>query len=528
MSAPVILYGPGGGIEGYLYTTDALAIALADALARAQPASLATVVRTATTAELTALGAAVAVLERRRHAMRWVSDPTGWCEHHIPGLVLAPYQAQALTRLGAERRLALRSVHGAGKTTVAALAVLWFAASREAAGLSWKVPTTASVWRQLAHYLWPEIHAWSARVRWEDAGLGTPGPARLMRTRLRLEHGEAWAMSVAEPAHLEGTHAAHVLVVVDEAKTVPSPVWDALEGAGSSGDVWSLAVSTPGPPSGRYYELFARPLGWARMHVTMAEAVAAGRVSAEWAERVRQVWGQGSAVYRSRVLGEFAADSADGVCVLEDVESAQARWERPDGPLTAVGVDVGRTTDATVVAPLHGRVVGQLVTCHGDTGRTVAAVLAVAGREQRGPTIVVDADGIGAGVYDALRDLLGRRVVAFHGAGSPGRWRDRSGALEALNARAAAWWHVRDLLATGELDLPPDDDELVGDLTETRWRHSTAGRLAVEHKDDLRSRLGRSTDRGDAVVMACWATVARAGGATANAALLGRSLRTGP
>ena len=39
-------------------------------------------------------------------------------------------------------------------------------------------------------------------------------------------------------------------------------------------------------------------------------------------------------------------------------------------------------------------------------------------------------------------------------------------------------------------------------LTATRWKVNSAGKVAIEGKDALRERLGRSPDRADAVAMA--------------------------
>jgi len=49
--------------------------------------------------------------------------------------------------------------------------------------------------------------------------------------------------------------------------------------------------------------------------------------------------------------------------------------------------------------------------------------------------------------------------------------------------------------------LPPDDT-LTGDLTAAHWRVQSGSRILVESKDDIRARIGRSTDAGDAVVQA--------------------------
>ncbi len=53
---------------------------------------------------------------------------------------------------------------------------------------------------------------------------------------------------------------------------------------------------------------------------------------------------------------------------------------------------------------------------------------------------------------------------------------------------------------------------LTGDLTAPRWCVSSGGKVLLESKDDMRKRLGRSTDDGDAVVMAFWQQLALVGG----------------
>src|SRR5581483_11776366 len=77
------------------------------------------------------------------------------------GQGLTDYQAETLTDLVVYGRQAVRGPHGLGKTSTAALAILWFATTRDAMGEDWKVPTTASAWGQLIHYLWPEVHKWA-------------------------------------------------------------------------------------------------------------------------------------------------------------------------------------------------------------------------------------------------------------------------------------------------------------------------------------------------------------------------------
>src|SRR5439155_17623492 len=77
------------------------------------------------------------------------------------------------------------------------------------------------------------------------------------------------------------------------------------------------------------------------------------------------------------------------------------------------------------------------------------------------------------------------------------------------NRRAATWWALREALdpETGAGIALPPDPALVADLAMPRWRlanRAGAGAIQIEAKDEIRKRLGRSPDRGDAVVMA-WA-----------------------
>lgn len=63
-------------------------------------------------------------------------------------------------------------------------------------------------------------------------------------------------------------------------------------------------------------------------------------------------------------------------------------------------------------------------------------------------------------------------------------------------------------LEAGSIDLPRNH-ALWDELTAARWTVDSQGRLALEPKDDLRNRIGRSPDRADAVAMAFWYTHGR-------------------
>lgn len=456
----------------------------------------------------------------------YYDDPVGFAENCIrwdDQEGLTDYQKRNMRLLIENGRLCVRGPHGLGKTTTNAITVLWFALTRDARGKDWKAITTASAWRQLEEYLWPEIAKWSMRLRWGTIGRTPFNPSELMRLSLRLNHGKALAVACEDPAKIEGAHADSLLYIWDEAKTVPGATFDASEGAFSGAgaettqEAYGLASSTPGEPVGRFYDIQARKDGyedWTTVHVTKEEVIAAGRMGVEWASKRKRQWGEDSAVYQNRVEGNFATGESDGVIPLAWVELAMERWralERADGlpdkhNLLCVGADIAEEGgDDTILSLRYGEVIGEIRRVRrGDvmeaTGHVKAALMGAEGN----PPAIVDAIGLGAGVVPRLREQ-GHSAVPFKSSNKT-KLRDASRELEFLNCRSAAHWRLRDLLdpANGhEVALPPDD-QLISDLTAPKWWIASTGKIQIEAKIDLRNRLGRSPDVGESVLLAFW------------------------
>ena len=110
--------------------------------------------------------------------------------------------------------------------------------------------------------------------------------------------------------------------------------------------------------------------------------------------------------------------------------------------------------------------------------------------------IVVDVVGLGMYLADRMAEL-GYQVVRFNGGSTP---RSRN----YLNVRAESYWVTRQQLEAGTLDLPRDE-VLFDELLAIKWRPTADGKVQLEAKLELKSRIGRSPDRCDAVTMAVWA-----------------------
>lgn len=472
-----------------------------------------------------------------RTAAQYVDDPLGFIDNCVnfpqprrkgkatKPAGLAPYQREVMASIPEQLRVTVRGPRGLGKSTTAALILLWFALSRDAAGIDWKIVTTAGSWQQLTDFLWPEVKKWAYCLRWETIGRG-PFSERteLMKTGLSLRHGLATAGSPDQPQKLEGAHADSVLYIFDESKLISADTFDAAEGAfsGASEDTgleaFAFAISTPGEPAGRFYDMHRRAQGledWHTRHVTLQEAVAAGRMTMQWAAQRKKLWGETSALYQNHVLGEFCAEDEDAVIPLAWVEAAQDRWRawdsagRPeqDGQ-HVVGVDVARSgRDKSVAAVRYGDVISHLVTwAKEDTMETVGRVKGILDADPMA-TAIIDTIGIGAGVYDRCREMK-LKAEPFVASKKTMR-KDATRQFGFTNLRSAAWWNLRDLLdpSRGALLALPPDDELAGDLTSLHKKYMSDAKIQVETKDDIKKRIGRSTDKGDAVIQAMFTMI---------------------
>lgn len=216
---------------------------------------------------------------------------------------------------------------------------------------------------------------------------------------------------------------------------------------------------------------------------------------------------------RAQLLrGDFLAGREDDewqVIPTDWIKAAQARWT-PDGhrglTMTAMGVDVAQGgADHTIIAPRYGTWFAPLISRPGAETPEVSHVagMIVASRRD-GAAVVIDVGGgYGGGVVTWLKESE-ITAAGFNGAnGSTARTADN--ALAFVNLRAEAWWRFREALDPSQeggspIALPPDQ-QLAADLASPKWSLKTRG-IQIEDKNEIKARLGRSPDRGDAVVMA--------------------------
>jgi hypothetical protein len=192
-----------------------------------------------------------------------------------------------------------------------------------------------------------------------------------------------------------------------------------------------------------------------------------------------------------------------------------ARNVDPEGDTNRLGADVARYgDDYTSIARLKGNALKKLISIkHFDVIAVGTAILNEAGDRRQpvnGPDVRIDGVGLGAGTVDYCKKqkLPVRDVIA--GA----KPIERPGSFfKFKNLRSQMWWEFREKLREGKFSFDLRDaqgrpvavpEKLVGDLAALRYEISGDKVISVESKDDVKLRLGRSPDDGDAVVMAAF------------------------
>lgn len=431
----------------------------------------------------------------------YLDDPVGFA-HDILGFHAWSKQREILESVRDHDATTVRACHGVGKTASAAQVALWFLGTHPNS----RVITTAPTWAQVEQLLWREIRA--AVARGHGAGKASQFP-RPSATKLEL--GDQWfaiGLSTNEPERFQGHHADHILLIVDEASGVDEKIYEAAEGFMTAAGSKVLLIGNPTRVGGQFHRSFTTERArWNQIHIAVTDSpnytgepvpphVARALPKSSWLDEKREQWGEESPMFQVRVLGNFPTEGEDTVISLSSIEDAQNRALEPDPgqDLTVIGCDVARFgSDETVIVERVGQQVRIVEHYIGKSTTHTAARVAHYARKQPKHTvrIVIDDTGVGGGVTDQLR-ADGWDVTAFNGG------EQAFHPLEFPNRRSELWFTGAAQMEDLDLDA---DDQLAADLTAPRYSYDLKMRRVVERKDETKRRLGRSPDRGDAVLL---------------------------
>lgn len=163
------------------------------------------------------------------------------------------------------------------------------------------------------------------------------------------------------------------------------------------------------------------------------------------------------------------------------------------------GADIARYgSDSTTFAKFNGNYLEKIKTINQkDTAQVADALAAFLATEAILPDHCgIDTVGLGAGTFDAMKKK-GKTCREVISGAKPTRQMD---SFTFKNLRSQMWWQFREDVKNQKICIDSEDEELRSDLTAPRYKIVGEKMIQVEAKSDIKQRLGRSPDKGDAVV----------------------------
>jgi hypothetical protein len=453
--------------------------------------------------------------------LRWRKDPAAWARERM-GAELWSKQVELLRSVAENRRTAVRSGHGTGKTYSAGLLALWFI-DIHPPGEAFVI-STAPTYDQVHALLWEEI-----RKGHRKAGL--PGVVTL-DDQWKLADGTLVGQGRKPPNHVEqafsGLHRRYVLALLDEACGIPAWLWVAVETVTTNDDCRLLAIGNPDDPQSEFFNVNKPGSGWNVIKISVMDSpnltgepvsdhLRKMLTSKEWVEDKKSRWGERSGLYMSKILAEFALDQDPWITVPYGTIMQCRNLEYPETDPAEGGIDIGAGGDRTVLRERRGMRAGrEFVFVDADPMKAAGAL--VQHIVEWGLTRVkVDVIGVGWGLVGRLKELStvhnptgaqhcthSAEVIGINVAGKPTPGNED----RFRNLRAELWWMARENSRLKLWDLSVIDDDTIAELSAPRYEiMDSKGKVKIEAKDEVIKRMGVSPDRADALLLAYWSPV---------------------
>lgn len=447
---------------------------------------------------------AVTATKTKRHRVSREFNPSGFIRYQL-GLDPWSKQEDIIHSVFKNKRTAVRSGHGVGKTfTAGVTALTYFASFPDSV-----VVTTAPNRRQVETLLWGHI-----RSLHKQSGVG----GELLRKEIRVsDHHYMIGYTAKDPEGFQGVHEGHLLIIVDEASGLPPQIERAIEGMMSAGECRLLLIGNPTRRSGTFFEAFhSKRHLYEKIHISCLDSPNVTEPGSrpyltglDWIKEKEREWGgKDNPLYQVGVLGDFPGYDEYGIVTIDWIDQAEnAEFDDSDENYVAA-LDVARYgADRNVLYLRRGRQIMGCWSWYGiDTMQTVGKVVenlneaireieADPGMDVRWKidALVVDATGVGGGPADRLREL--DWPVEDFEAGS-----QASDPSKYYNKRAEAYWTLRKRLEEGEIGGLVDP-YTQSQLTSISYKVASDSKIQIESKDTLRTRGLPSPDHADALAM---------------------------
>lgn len=444
----------------------------------------------------------LAAIQRELARRRWSADYCLWVEERLK-VILWSVQKKIVRSVQDNRRTAVPSCHEAGKSFTAATVVACFLDVHKPGDAF--VVTSAPTGHQVKAILWREINR--AHGLGQLRGRTNLTEWYMVNPRTGKEELVAFGRKPADmnPGAFQGIHAPAVLVVFDEACWILKNLWDAADSLIANENSRFLAIGNPDAPGTEFAEICKPGSGWNVVRISAYDTpnftgepvppdLHKSLIGPTWVEEKRKKWGEDSPLFKAKVLGEFPERATDGLIPLNAINAAGLR-ELPALLPDELGCDVGAGGDKNTVARRQGFRVRILRADNEPDTMASAGNLVNDLNISKARVAKVDNIGIGRGMVDKLKED-NRPVIGINVSVAA------KNAEAFANLRAETYWYLRELFMEGNIDIDPDDDELISQLASIKYKRDSKGRILIESKEDMKRRGMPSPDRADAVMLA--------------------------
>lgn len=457
------------------------------------------------------------------------------------------YQRHVINKVAENDRVCIAACHDVGKSFLMARIAMWFLNTHTNS----KVITTAPTFNQVEKILWSEIRAAHGKAKFPLGGKlnmtdWTFSPewfALGFSPRNEATGGEGQGTQ----SSFQGFHAAHLLVIFDEATGIPPNIWTMAEGLLTSAHVKFVAIGNPTSSASEFFRCFKDP-SWTKIYLTCFDSpnlpanninniddlkreiqkvssmkdddaneylksykvVKPYLLTAKWVVQNAKKWGIEHPLTVSKILGKFPKAGEKTMFPLGYIEEAQLRvvWPEPTDR-KIIGIDVARMgNDSTEMTVMHGKKqLARRAFYKTKTLELSGEAIALA-REFFGdfPDIfVVDETGLGGGLVDTLEgETIDQkkncevRGVQFGSTDMEDEDREKYADMKARMFGLLE----EDLKDENGISLIADSVYL-DELPTIQKNYTKKGQLKVESKDEYKKRTGRgSPDRADSLALA--------------------------
>ena len=355
-----------------------------------------------------------------------------------------------------------------------------------------------------------DSNLWAEMAKWRNASPILQKAFEWTASKIfAKDHPETWILSArgfpktadtqALGRTLSGLHSQFPFCLIDESGDMPVQILDAAEQSLSNCEDGLIATAgNPTSTSGLlYYVSGAARAGWTIVTITgdPDDPRRSPRIDRPWALEQIGRYGRDNPWVMAFILGQFPPGGLNSILSVDEVEAAMKRHLREDEfswSQKRLGIDVARFgDDRSVIFPRQGLAAFKPVVMRHQRTTDIAARVAQAKAKWGSEMEFVDDTGHwGHGVIDNLLAAGHAPVgIQFHGKALDPRY---------FNKRAEMWMELADWVRRGGA-LPPIP-ELVGELSTPTYTFNQ-GKFQLEDKDQVKARLGRSPDLGDALAL---------------------------